>query len=341
MLLTTTVIGSFPQPDWLVDRKVLRSQRVPRIRQPELWRPGADALEGAIADATRLAVYDMAQAGIDIVTDGEIGRESYSNHLLCSLEGVDFENPSEIVDRRGRPLKVPRITGPLSRRSSHCAESARFLKSIAPGKTKVTLPGPFTMAQQCDNQFYGSKAELAFALAEIVNTEAKEVAAAGIDVVQLDEPWFRNDPQAAKEYGVRLLDTAFEGVAAITAIHLCFGYGFLAARDKPREYGFLTELADCAVDQISIEAAQPNLDLGVLKELAPKTIMLGVLDLSTEDIEPVSVVVQRIEAALPFVAPEKLMPAPDCGMKYLSHASAMGKLKAMTAAAAQVRARIS
>jgi 5-methyltetrahydropteroyltriglutamate--homocysteine methyltransferase len=338
--LATTVIGSYPQPDWLVDKAILRSQRVPRVRQPELWRPDPDRLDEAIADATRLAVRDMVEAGIDIVTDGEIGRESYSNRLLCSLEGVEFENPAEIVDRRGRSLRVPRIVGKLSRRSATEIGSARFLKSIAPGKTKVTLPGPFTMAQQCTDEYYGDKEELAFALAKIVNSEARDIAAEGIDVVQLDEPWFRNDPDSARAYGVKLLDHAIKGVSAATAIHLCFGYGFLVAGTKPREYDFLSELADSQVDQISIEAAQPNLDLGVLKDIASKTIILGVLNLSTEEVEPVSLVVQRIKAALEFVTPENLMPAPDCGMKYLSRASAAGKLRTLGAAVAEIRARL-
>ncbi|MES2987914.1 MAG: 5-methyltetrahydropteroyltriglutamate--homocysteine methyltransferase [Pseudomonadota bacterium] len=333
----TTVVGSMPQPDWLLDKGVLRSQRVPRVRQPGLWRIGDDHLNEAILDATRLAILDMEEAGIDIITDGEIGRESYSNHFLASLDGVDVLQPAIIQDRKGRDVQVPRVTGPISRRTFCEQASAKSLLALAKHQTKVTLPGPFTLAQQCHDEFYGDAEALAFAFADAVNEEARDLAALGIDVVQLDEPWLRNDPELARRCGVALVDRALRDVSAKTAIHMCFGYGFLVPGSKPRTYDYLAELADSAVDQISIEAAQPDLDLGVLRALQGKTIILGVLNLASDAVETVEEVVARIRAGLDYVEPANLMPAPDCGMKYLSRSTARAKLKVLADAASEVK----
>ena len=336
-MLTTTVVGSYSQPDWLIDKDVLRSQRVPRVRQPGLWKIAESNLDEAIRDATRLAVSDMEAAGIDIISDGEIGRESYSNHFLTALGGVDIDNHGTVTDRKGRDIPAPRIVGKVER--LHFAEqrAAANLLGCAKAKTKITLPGPFTLAQQCDDQHYHDVEELAFAFAECLNAEARDLAAAGIDVVQFDEPWVRNDPAQARRFFNRLIDTTVSGISATTAVHMCFGYGFLVPGAKQRSYEFLAELADCAVDQISIEAAQPDLDLGVLADLAGKDILLGVIDLSSSEIESVERVAERIRAGLVFLDPARLLPAPDCGMKYLPREAAFGKLSAMGRAAAMVR----
>lgn len=339
-MLSTTVIGSYPQPDWLLDKSVLRAQRVPRVSQPGLWRVAEALREQAIEDATRLAVRDMEDAGIDVITDGEIGRESYSNHFLGALDGIDFNHPTTITDRRGREVVVPRVTGPIARRSFVEKRAATLLRRLTSRRTKVTLPGPFTLAQQCHDEHYRDREALAFAFAQAVNAEARDLAVAGVDVIQIDEPWFRNDPDAARHYGVKLVNATFAGVGTTTALHMCFGYGFLVPGAKPRAYDFLSELADTRIDQISIECAQPRLDLAVLAALKGKTIMLGVLDLSTNEIDHIDAVADRIRAGLRYVDPTRLIPAPDCGMKYLSREAAFGKLAVLSEAATRVRGEL-
>jgi 5-methyltetrahydropteroyltriglutamate--homocysteine methyltransferase len=334
-LLPTTVVGSYPQPDWLIRREVLGS-RVPRIHAHEIWRPDAAVLEQAQDDATLLAIRDMERAGIDIVTDGEIRRESYSNRFALALDGIDAEAPATIVSRNGKPALVPRVVGPIRRTRPVEVRDVRFLRAATDHAIKITLPGPFTLSQQAVDEHYSEEAELAFAYADAVAEEARELKAAGADVIQLDEPWLQARPEAAVRYGVAAIDRALAGVAGPTVVHLCFGYAATVA-DKPSGYSFLPQLADSAAGQISIEAAQPRLDLGVLRELAGKTILLGVLDLGTEEVETAEHVAARIRGALPFAAPERIVPAPDCGMKYLSRDRAFAKLRALVEGAAIVR----
>jgi 5-methyltetrahydropteroyltriglutamate--homocysteine methyltransferase len=339
-ILPTTVVGSYPQPDWLVDKAVLRVQRVPRVRVPELWRMAGPFLAEAQDDATVLAIRDMERAGIDIVTDGEIRRESYSNHFATALEGVDIARPG-IVEARSGPTHVPRITGPVRRTRAVEVRDMAFLRANTTRVAKITLPGPFTMSQQAKDEHYRDPEALAMDLAAAVNAEARELVAAGADVIQLDEPWVRNDPAAARRYAVKAIDRALEGIAVTKVVHLCFGYAAVVPGEtKPSGYSFLAELAACAADQISIEAAQPKLDLGVLKDLAPKTVMLGVIDLGDAKVESAEAVAERIRAALKYLPPERLVPAPDCGMKYLPRATAFGKLKALADGAAIVRREI-
>ncbi len=341
-ILPTTVVGSYPQPDWLVNRSVLMGQNVPRIRRKEIWRPDEDVLEEAQNDATIVAIRDVERAGVDIITDGEIRRESYSNRFGSALEGVDIDNPAEIVSHNGRKSLIPRIVSEIRRQRPIELEDARFLKSQTDRRTKITLPGPFTLAQQCHDEFYKDPEALALAFAGVINQELKELAQAGVDVVQLDEPWLRNNPDAARRYAVKAINRAFEGVAGVTkALHLCFGYAHLMGGNKPSGYSFLPELHDTVADQISIEAAQPKLDLAVLKDLPGKTIMLGVIDLNTKEAESPEVVAQRVRHALRYLPPERLIPAPDCGMKYLGRDLAFSKLKAMVAGTAVVRREIS
>ena len=335
LLLPTTVVGSYPQPHWLIDREKLGS-KVPRVRAPEIWRIEKQLLEGAQDDATLLAIRDMELAGIDIITDGEMRRESYSNRFATALEGVDIENPGSTINRSGQPIPVPRVAGPIRRRKAVEVEDLVFLKRNTNRKTKITLPGPFTMAQQAQDDYYRDEEALALAFAAAVNEEIRDLMAAGADVVQIDEPWLQARPECAARYGVKAINRALEGISGTTVVHLCFGYA-AAVSGKPSGYSFLPQLADSTATQISIEAAQPRLDLGVLKDLAPKAVMLGVIDLGNEAVELPAEVEQRISLALKHLPPEKLLLAPDCGMKYLSREAAFGKLKALAAGAALAR----
>jgi 5-methyltetrahydropteroyltriglutamate--homocysteine methyltransferase len=335
-LLPTTVIGSYPQPQWLVDHEILKAKLVPRVHAHEIWRVSPPYLEEAQNDATLLAIRDQELAGIDTITDGEMRRESYSNRFGTSLTGIDTENPY-VRKVESFEIPVPRIVGAIRRPAPVEVNDLRFLKQHTTHLAKITLPGPFTLSKQAYNEYYPDDEALAMAYAEAVNAEALDLEAAGADVIQLDEPWLRNDPDGATRYGVKAINRALQGLRTTTAIHLCFGYGFVVSRDKPKAYAFLAQLADCVVNQISIEAAQPHLDLGVLRELSNKDIVLGVVDLGTNEVETVAVLVERIRRALPFVAAERLIPAPDCGMKYLTREAAFGKLKALAAAADVVR----
>jgi len=336
-LLPTTVVGSYPQPEWLVDRAML-SKSVPRTRMHAMWRLPEKHLEQAQDDATIVAIRDMERAGIDIVTDGEIRRESYSNRFATALEGIDVDNPAIIVSRSGHETPVPRVVGKIRRAGPVERRDMEFLRKNTDHAAKITLPGPFTMSQQAKNEFYKDDEELAMAFAEAVNAEAHDLQKAGADVIQLDEPWVRNNPDLARRYAVKAINRALQGLTVPTVVHLCFGYAAVVpGSTKPAGYSFLSELADTTAEQISIEAAQPKLDLGVLKDLTGKKIMLGVLDLGDPEIESVDTVAGRIRNGLKYVAAERLVPAPDCGMKYMPRATAFGKLKAMADAAAKVR----
>jgi len=335
-LLPTTVVGSYPQPDWLIDRGALATQAPPRIRLEALWRMPRPLLEEAQDDATVLAVRDMERAGIDIVSDGEMRRESYSNRFATALEGVDIDRPGEARTRSGKLQLVPRVVGPIRRRHAVERRDVEFLRANTDRRIKITLPGPFTMAQQAKDEHYKDEAALAMAYAEAVNAEAKDLKAAGADVIQLDEPYLQAQPEKARQYAIAAINRALEGVPGPTVVHLCFGYAYIV-RGKPSGYSFLPELAQARADQISIEAAQPKLDLGVLRDLAPKTVMLGVLDLGDPEVESAETVAGRIRRALDFAPHARIIPAPDCGMKYLPRGTAFGKLKALAEGTALVR----
>lgn len=334
--LLTTVVGSYPQPEWLIDRQGLASTAVPRIRVSNLWRIPPEHLEEAQDDATLVAIRDMERAGVDIISDGEIRRESYSNRFATALEGIDLDRPGQITGSTGRPTPVPRVVGPIRRARPVQVRDVQFLRQHTDRRIKATVPGPFTLAQQAQNEYYPDRESLAMDYASCVNEEVKALFAAGADVVQLDEPWLRTNPDEARAYAVTAINKALEGVTGTTAVHLCFGYAAMV-RGKPSRYAFLTELEESVAQQISIEAAQPKLDLAVLKELATKTILLGVLDLSEMNVETPESIAARIREALRYVPPERLIVAPDCGMKYLPRAVAYRKLRAMTLGAAIVR----
>jgi len=333
-LLPTTVVGSYPQPAWLIDRAKLGA-KVPRVRQPEIWRIPEPWLEEAQDDATLLAIRDMERAGIDIITDGEMRRESYSNRFATALEGIDIERPGTTINRNGLAIPVPRVAGPIRRKGPVEVRDIQFLKKNTSRKAKITLPGPFTMAQQAQDDYYKDEEALALALAAAVNEEIRDLKAAGADVVQIDEPWLQARPDKAARYGVKAINRALQGIGGTTVVHLCFGYA-AAVKDKPTGYSFLPQLADTTAAQISIEAAQPRLDLAVLKPIG-KTIMVGVIDLGSPQVETPQEVADRIRAALKHVPAERLVLAPDCGMKYLTREAAFGKLRSLAEGAAIVR----
>jgi 5-methyltetrahydropteroyltriglutamate--homocysteine methyltransferase len=335
-LLPTTVVGSYPQPEWLVDHKVLKSQTVPRVRVKEMWRVDDAYLEQAQDDATLIAIRDMERAGIDIITDGEMRRESYSNRFATALDGIDVDTPAVVKNRAGVDTVMPRVVAKVTRRAKVEVRDMQFLRRNTDRLAKITLPGPFTMTQQAKNEFYKDQEELAMDFAAAVNAEARDLQAAGADVIQLDEPWLRNDPEGAKRYAIKAINRALEGITVPTVIHLCFGYAFLV-KDKPTSYFFLSELADSNAQQISIEAAQPKIDLGILKDLSSKKIMLGVVNLGDQIVETGEQVAERIRTGLKYVSADRLVPAPDCGMKYLTREVAFGKLKALSEGAAIVR----
>ena len=335
MLIPTTVVGSYPQPDWLVDRAML-SKLVPRVRMPEMWRVAPEFLEQAQDDATILAIRDMERADIDIITDGEARRESYSNRFALSLSGIDADNPGTTVSRMGNIATVPRIVGKIAWQGPVEVRDVQFLRANTDRTIKITLPGPFTMAQQAQDDFYADAGEAAMDFANAVNAEAHALKAAGADVIQLDEPWLQARPEDAKRYGVAVINRALAGIPGPTVVHLCFGYAAVVTR-KPSGYSFLPQLADCIAEQISIEAAQPGLDLGILASLSNKKILAGVLNLGTHAVESAADVAARLRDALRFVAPDRLIAAPDCGMKYLPRDEAFGKLCALAGGAAIVR----
>ncbi|MEC8287992.1 MAG: uroporphyrinogen decarboxylase family protein [Pseudomonadota bacterium] len=335
-LLPTTVVGSYVQPEWLVDRNNLKGRLPPRIRAHEIWRVDPEFLESAQNDATLLAIHDMERAGIDIVTDGEVRRESYSNRVATALGGVDTKNPGTAIDRTGHPNPVPRISGPIRRKRPIEVDDVKFLRAATDRKVKITLPGPFTMTQQAQNDFYDSDEAAAMDYAAAVNEEIHALFTAGADVVQLDEPYMQARPDIAKQYAIKAINRALEGVEGETAVHICFGYAHVV-HERPEGYSFLQELEECSADQISIETAQSNLDLKILNELPSKKIILGVLDLSTEEIENPDTIADRIRRAFNYVSADRIIVAPDCGMKYMRRDVAFGKLKAMCDGATIVR----
>jgi 5-methyltetrahydropteroyltriglutamate--homocysteine methyltransferase len=339
MLFPTTLVGSYPQPEWLIDRAKLAGRFPPRVRARELWRIPEPWLAGAQDDATRLAIHDQEEAGLDIVTDGEIRRESYSNRFATALEGIDIDNPGTALDRSGHPNPVPRIVGKIRRRGPVEVEDVKFLRKHTDRRIKITVPGPFTMSQQAQNDFYPDLAEAANDFADAVNAEIRDLFAAGADVVQIDEPYMQARPKPAEDYGLNALNRALEGVTGETAVHICFGYAAII-HQRPSGYSFLGQLEGCSCRQVSIETAQSKLDCSALTDLKGKKILLGVIDLSTPVVETGAEVAARIRRALPFVAAEDIIVAPDCGMKYLPRDAAFGKMRAMVEGARIMRAEL-
>ena len=336
MLFPTTLVGSYPQPEWLIDRQKLAGRFPPRTRATELWRIPAEYLEEAQNDATLIAIRAQEQAGIDVITDGEIRRESYSNRFATALSGVDIDNPGTALDRSGHPNPVPRITGPIKRLRPVEVDDLKFLKAHTSRKVKITVPGPFTMSEQAQNDFYETAEEASLAYAQAVNEEIRDLFAAGADVVQIDEPYLQARPERARQYGLKALNKALEGISGETAVHICFGYAAVI-HARPSGYSFLPEMHACSCKQISLETAQSNLDCSVFTRLDNKKIMVGCIDLSDMSIESPQTVVERIKRALPYVKKENVILAPDCGMKYLPRNVADGKLRAMVEGAKLLR----
>ena len=339
-ILLTTVVGSYPQPDWLVDRDILGARLPPRTRAPEIWRIPLEHREEAQDDATLVAIRDLERAGIDIITDGEIRRESYSNRFAAALQGMDVDNPGVTLDRTGHPNPVPRVTGPIRRSQPVLLRDARFLRANTSRPIKVTIPGPFTMSQQAQDDHYGDEEALAFDLAVAVNEEIRDLFAVGVDVVQLDEPYLQARPEKAKRFAIGAINRAVGGATGTTALHTCFGYAHVV-HTRPHGYPFMAELAEAAVDQISLESAQQGVDLAILDAVPGKRFIVGVIDLADDSpVEDVATVEKRIRAALRHVSPDRLLLAPDCGMKYLPRQKAFDKLRVMVEAAALVRASL-
>ena len=336
ILFPTTLVGSYPQPEWLIDRNKLAGRFPPRVRARELWRVEESFLREAQDDATVLAIRAQEQAGLDIITDGEIRRESYSNRFATALEGVDIDNPGTALDRSGHPNPVPRVVGKIRRKHAVEVQDLLFLKAHTSRKTKITLPGPYTMSQQAQNDFYKSDEEAAMDYAAAVNEEIKDLFKAGADIVQIDEPYMQARPEKARQYGLKALNRALENISGVTAVHICFGYAAII-HARPEGYSFLPEFAGCSCKQVSIETAQSNLDTSVLAKLPDKKIMVGVIDLSDMTIETPQRVVERLKKALRHVKPENVVVAPDCGMKYLPREVAYGKMKAMVEGAKILR----
>jgi 5-methyltetrahydropteroyltriglutamate--homocysteine methyltransferase len=336
--IPTSLVGSYAQPDWLIDRERLRHRFPPRVRATELWRIDPQYLEQAQDDATLIAIRDQERAGLDIITDGEARRESYSNRFATALQGVDVDNPGTALDRSGEPNPVPRVVGPIERRHPVQVRDVAFLRSNTSRPIKITVPGPFTMSQQAQNDAYRSEAELALAYAGAVHDEIVDLFAAGADIVQIDEPYMQARPEKAREFGVPALERALDGVVGTTAVHICFGYAAII-HGRPSEYSFLPELAACSCHQVSIETAQSGIDTAVLATLPEKRIILGVIDLDNLSVESPQTVADRIRRALPYKRPAELVAAPDCGMKYLPRDVAYGKLESLVAGAAIVRAK--
>src|SRR3954447_15368545 len=342
--IPTRLVGSYAQPSWLLDRDKLRGRFPPRVRARELWRVDPAYLEEAQDDATRLAILDQERAVLDIVTDGEMRRESYSNRFATALEGVDVDNPGSALDRSGHPNPAPRGVGPIARRQPGGVggraprrepvevREAEFLRAHTSRTTKMTVPGPFTMSLQAQDDHYGDPEALAMAYADAVRAEIVDLLATGIDIVQIDEPYMQARPEPARQYGLAALKRATDGVDGTLAVHICFGYAAII-HERPSAYSFLPELAATELDQVSIETAQSGLDLAVLDSLPGKTIILGALDLSTPEVETPETVAGRITRAFAHAGPERLIAAPDCGMKYLPRDAAYGKLEALVAGA--------
>ncbi|WP_375392599.1 uroporphyrinogen decarboxylase family protein [uncultured Sphingomonas sp.] len=337
-LLPTTLVGSYAMPEWLIDRARLADRFPPRVRAQELWRVPADRLEEAQDDATLMAIHEQERAGLDIITDGEMRRESYSNRFATALEGVDLDNHGTALDRSGHPNPVPRVVGRIRRTHPVQVRDIEFLRRHTEKPIKITVPGPFTMAQQAQNDFYPTTREMALDYAAAVNEEIRDLFAAGADIVQIDEPYMQARPQQAREFGVEVVDRALDGITGETALHICFGYAAIIHGDRPKGYDFLPELAACAVHQVSVETAQPRLDPAELAPLRDKRIMVGVIDLNDPAVETPEVVADRIRRAMTQVPVERIVVAPDCGLKYLPRERAFGKMKAMVDGAVIVRA---
>ena len=338
-LFPTSLVGSYPQPEWLIDRAKLAGRFPPRVRAKELWRVAPEFLDQAQDDATLIAIRDQERAGLDIITDGEMRRESYSNRFATALDGVDMENHGTALDRSGHPNPVPRVVGRIQRRHAVETHDVAFLRANTDRKIKITVPGPFTMAQQAQNDFYKDEAEMAHDYAVAVNAEIRDLFAAGADYVQVDEPYMQARPEKARAYGLAALNRALEGIEGPTAVHICFGYAAII-HARPTGYSFLPELCKCRVRQISIETAQSNLDTAVLKNFTDQTIILGVIDLANHKVETPEIVAGRIRRALPHIDPARIILAPDCGMKYLPRDVAFGKMRAMVEGAALVRCEL-
>jgi 5-methyltetrahydropteroyltriglutamate--homocysteine methyltransferase len=337
-LLQTTIAGSLPKPSWLA---------VPH----ELWAPWrqeGDALAEAKRDAVRLVLADQEHAGIDIVTDGEQTRRHFVTTFLEALDGVDFAHKKTVRIRKRYDADVPVVVGPVARRHPVYVDDARFLRSATDREVKYTLPGPMTMVDTLYDAHYKSREKLAWAFAEILNDEARAIEATGVDVIQFDEPAFNVYFDEVSDWGVRTLERAAQGLACKTAVHICYGYGIKANIDWKKSLGsewrqyeeIFPALARSAIRQVSLECANSHVPIELIGLLDGKDVLVGAIDVATERIETAEDVAATIRAALKYVPAERLYPCTNCGMVPLSRGVARGKLRALGAGAALVRAEM-
>ena len=339
-MLETTIAGSLPKPSWLAEPETLWAA----------WRPDTeDAILDAKRDATRLVLMEQEEAGIDIVTEGEQSRQHFVHGFLETISGLDFDNRKRIGIRADRyEADCPRVIGPVARtRAVHQAE-ARFARAHTSHKFKFTLPGPMTIGDTIADEHYGDRAELAMAFAALLNDEARELEAAGVDVVQFDEPAYNVYMDDVKTWGIETLERAIEGLGCKTAIHICYGYGIDANRDWKATLGgewrqyeeTFPVLAASGIDQVSLECRNSHVPMSLIGLLGEKDVLVGAIDVATDAIETPEQVAAVIREAMEFVPPERIQPCTNCGMVPLRRDVARAKLEALGKGAAIVRAEL-
>ena len=337
-LFQTTIAGSLPKPGWLAT-------------PGQLWAPWlleGDALADGKRDAVRLALRDQERAGIDIVTDGEQTRRHFVTTFLEGLDGVDFAHKKSVRIRNRYDADVPVVVGPVARRHPVFVDDARFLRAATGRKVKVTLPGPMTMVDTLYDAHYKSREKLAWAFAEILNDEARAIEGAGVDVIQFDEPAFNVYFDEVRDWGVKTLDRAAQGLACVTAVHICYGYGIKANIDWKKTLGSewrqyeetFPLLARSAIRQVSLECANSRVPIELIGLLEGKDVLVGAIDVATDRVETPEDVAKTIRAALKYVPADRLQPCTNCGMVPLAREVARGKLRALGAGASLVRTEL-
>jgi len=335
-LLQTTIAGSLPKPAWLAQPKALWAP----------WRLEGDALAEGIEDAVRLAVDDQVEAGIDIVTDGEQTRRHFVTTFLEALDGVDFEHRRTVRIRNRYDADVPMVVGPVARRHPVFVDAARFLRGATERRVKVTLPGPMTMVDTLYDGHYRSREKLAWAFAGILNEEARAIEATGVDVIQFDEPAFNVYFDEVRDWGVAALERAAQGLTCATAVHICYGYGIKANNDWKQTLGgewrqyeqTFPLLSRSSIRQVSLECANSHVPIELIGLLEGKEVLVGAIDVASDRVETAEDVAATLRSALRHVPAERLFPCTNCGMVPLDRAVARGKLRALAAGAALVRA---
>ena len=338
-MLETTVAGSLPKPAWLAEPEQLWAP----------WRMAGEALWAAQCDAALVVLKEQEDAGIDIVSNGEVFRQHFVHGILEGVEGVDFSRKRVIGIRADRyEAEVPTVTGPIRRTGPIHAEEVRFTRAHTKRKLKFTMPGPMTIVDTLADEHYRDRPALAMAFAEVLNQEARELEALGVDVIQFDEPAFNVYLDAVEGWGIAALERAADGLGCKTAVHICYGYGIRANLDWKATLGdewaqyrdTFPVLARSTIDQVSLECANSKVPIELIALLDGKDVLVGAIDVTTSEIESPEAVARTIRDALAHVRPEKLYPCTNCGMVPLGREVAEGKLRALAAGAALVRAEL-